>query len=64
MGSIQIDETFDTREGAEARMDRILRSYDPMGYGTRVKVIQDRDPETYLPTGKWSVKGRRYASCD
>lgn len=46
------------KEEVEDAVDRILRSYHPLGYGTIFQVPEQR------ADGSWIVRGRRANSCD
>jgi hypothetical protein len=55
---IHYHETFKTKEDAEAFIERVCKSYHPLGYGTYFQEpVQQED-------GKWLVTGSRSASCD
>lgn len=55
---LQINETFDTREGAEVYLQQYLRSYATQGYGTMLAVSPSKIPN------KWVVYGHRYNTSD
>lgn len=54
---VYISEKFATEAEAITFRDSYLESYHPLGYGTYLRIEQDKD-------GRWTVVGSRGDSCD
>lgn len=60
---INIYETFDSEEDAEAFKERYYQNYHPWGYGTHID-IDAPDAARAKDADKWVASGYRSASCD
>jgi hypothetical protein len=58
LGQTYYEIEADEREEVEDMINRIERSYHPLGYGTRFDRIEQRSD------GSWIVRGQRANSCD